>query len=524
MAADFDIAVIGSGFAGSLMAMIARRLGRSVILLERGKHPRFAIGESSTPLANLLLEELARHYDLPRLLPLTKWGTWQRTYPEIGCGLKRGFTFYHHQPGKFFGDDRERRDQLLVGASPRDEIADTHWYRPDFDHFLVREAQALGAEYLDGVKLNAVSFAGGSAVLEGRRGNQRFGARAGFVIDATGPRGFLHHALNLPEAGFEGLPPTQALYTHFTGVRRMEDLGVCSSTETPPYPVDDAALHHVFDGGWIWVLRFSNGITSAGVAASGALADELRLSEGASGWERLLQRLPTVREQFTGAAVQFPFVCVPKLPFRSEVVAGPNWALLPSAAGFVDPLLSTGFPLTLLGVSRLAKVMEDKWRSTARQTCVSDYATRTMRELDAAAELVAALYASMNDFETFCALSLLYFAAASYSEAARRLDRPELAPGFLLVDHPTFGPGLHSCCRHVREAAANGGLSAQNRGSLKNEIRETIAPFDVAGLSDASRHNWFPVRIDDLFKAAGKLQATEFEIRTMLVRCGLVSP
>lgn len=46
---SFDIAVIGSGFGGSLMGMIARRLGRSVVLLERGRHPRFSIGESSTP-------------------------------------------------------------------------------------------------------------------------------------------------------------------------------------------------------------------------------------------------------------------------------------------------------------------------------------------------------------------------------------------------------------------------------------------------------------------------------------------
>ena len=56
MPADFDIAIVGSGFSGSLLAMIARRLGHRVLLLEKGKHPRFAIGESSTPLANLLLE------------------------------------------------------------------------------------------------------------------------------------------------------------------------------------------------------------------------------------------------------------------------------------------------------------------------------------------------------------------------------------------------------------------------------------------------------------------------------------
>src|SRR5437588_3839431 len=138
MRADFDIAVVGSGFGGSLMALIARRLGRSVVLLERGRHPRFAIGESSTPLANLLLEELAQRYGLPRLSPLAKWGSWQKDYPRVACGLKRGFTFYHHRFDQPFANDPAREDQLLVAASPRDEIADTHWYRADFDHFLVR--------------------------------------------------------------------------------------------------------------------------------------------------------------------------------------------------------------------------------------------------------------------------------------------------------------------------------------------------------------------------------------------------
>jgi tetracycline 7-halogenase / FADH2 O2-dependent halogenase len=69
---EADVALIGSGFAGSLMALALRRQGRSVVLLERGRHPRFAIGESSTPLANLLIEELADRYSLPRLRPLSK--------------------------------------------------------------------------------------------------------------------------------------------------------------------------------------------------------------------------------------------------------------------------------------------------------------------------------------------------------------------------------------------------------------------------------------------------------------------
>ena len=83
---DADVAVVGSGFAGSLVALALRQRGRRVVLVERGRHPRFAIGESSTPLANLLLEEFADRYDLPRIRAFSKWGTWQRTHPTSGPG------------------------------------------------------------------------------------------------------------------------------------------------------------------------------------------------------------------------------------------------------------------------------------------------------------------------------------------------------------------------------------------------------------------------------------------------------
>ena len=98
--ADTDLAIVGSGFGGSILAMIARRLGFRVMLLERGRHPRFAIGESASPLAGVLIEQLADRYDLPRLRPLSAFGTWQRTYPDVVCGLKRGFTYFKHETGQ----------------------------------------------------------------------------------------------------------------------------------------------------------------------------------------------------------------------------------------------------------------------------------------------------------------------------------------------------------------------------------------------------------------------------------------
>src|SRR4029450_13833540 len=89
---DCELAIVGSGFGGSLLAMIARRLGCRVMLLERGRHPRVSIGESASPLAGVLIEQLADRYDLPRVRPFSAFGTWQRTYPDVACGLRRGFT------------------------------------------------------------------------------------------------------------------------------------------------------------------------------------------------------------------------------------------------------------------------------------------------------------------------------------------------------------------------------------------------------------------------------------------------
>ena len=512
----YDLAIVGSGYAGSLMAMIARRLGLSVLLLERGSHPRVVIGESSTPLSNLLLEELALRYDLPRLLPLTKWGAWQQHYPELACGLKRGFTFHHHVLGHPQSVAEDHADQLLVAASPHNAIADTHWYRADVDAFLVREAQSLGAQYLDHVHLDRFLSNGEVQSLEGIRDGGRVSYGARFVIDATGPRGFFHHSLQLKEAALPGASATQSLYNHFRGVQRLEHTH-CSRTDgTPPYPIDDAAVHHVFDGGWVWVLRFNNGVTSAGVVATDAVADIIGLREGSpAAWARVLALIPALREQFTNSTPQHPFSYVPRVSFSSATVTGEHWAMLPSAAGFVDPMLSTGFPLALLGIGRMADIFEKHWRQPSLSAALHDYAEHTQSELAATSRLVSSLYAATHSFPCFTALSLLYFAAASFAESARRLGRTHLASSFLLHDHPAFGPACRALYAQVRNVRSQSDIE-----QLRKDVLRAIGPFDIAGLADPTRNNWYPVRAADLMQSAHKLGATEDEIDAMLAQCG----
>lgn len=189
--------------------------------------------------------------------------------------------------------------------------------------------------------------------------------------------------------------------------------------------------------------------------------------------------------------------------------------MLPSTAGFVDPLLSTGFPLTLLGVSRLADIVAGNWGGEKFACELGLYARRTDEELLATARLISALYANMGNFPVFRSLSLLYFAAASFSETARRLGRPDLAASFLLHDSPLFGEACRDLLGRVSE-----GVPIANNAALEVEVRRIIEPIDVAGLGGSARRSWYPVIAEDLLRSASKLGATREEAARMLDRAG----
>jgi FADH2 O2-dependent halogenase len=240
------------------------------------------------------------------------------------------------------------------------------------------------------------------------------------------------------------------------------------------------------------------------------LARQLRAEDGEPAWRRLIARFPAIERQFRRAELLFPFRHAENVAFRTTIASGPRWWMLPSAAAFVDPLLSTGIPLTLLGVARAGEALEAWGDDTALERRLGALADRTLDEADAAAVLVAALWKRFGDFPAFCAATMLYFAAASFGEASCRLGRDDL-PGFLGSDRPALRSAI------LRSLAAS---EISPPAEFTESVRREIEPWNVAGLLDPARRNWYPVRADDLRAGAGKLSASPAEIERLLDRSG----
>lgn len=454
-----DVAVLGSGFGGCLCALIADRIGLDAVLIDRATHPRFAIGESSTPIADLILRDLAARYDLSRLEPLSSWGSWRRTYPDVLGGIKRGFSYYRHEPGEAFDPGPGHANELLVAASASDERSDTQWYRADVDAFFANEVRAAGIPFFEGLEVEP----------ERAAGSWRLGDfEAGFVIDATGASGAL------PRLGEPACRTrSRAVYSHFEGVPRWREAVAALGAQIEDYPFDPdgSALHHVVDGGWLWMLRFRNGVVSAGWVLDESRYPLDPASEPADEWRRHLARYPSLEELFDGARladVPGRIIGTGRLQRRAARAAGEDWALLPHTAGFVDPLHSTGIAHTMSGVERLMEILGRGWGRPELADELDAYQRAILREIEFVDRLVHPCYLSTDSFVRWTASTMLYFAAAtSYEHFRARGDRR----GFLLADD-------HGLVAIADEAAHR----VRSDESYEAWLEAALEPYNQVGL------------------------------------------
>lgn len=483
---EADIIVLGSGFAGSLTALLLEREGFDVVVVDRAVHPRFAIGESSTPIADIILRDMAERYELPRLRPLSRYGTWKETYPELGVGRKRGFSYFHHERGQAFEPRGDHSNELLVAASSSDVLSDTHWFRADVDAFLAGQVREAGIPLLEGTEITSIDRAAGWE-LDGRHGADAVRMRGRFLVDATGAGAAVAQALGVKDTADRYLTKSRAVFSHFDGVRMWEDSlrGIVSEH---PYDCDAAALHHVFDGGWMWVLRFDHGVVSAGFmldAERFPLENDTRSPE--EEWRQWLDRFPSVAEQFAAARIMTPpgrIIRTGRLQRRAGRIAGEGWAMLPHSAGFVDPLHSTGIAHSLSGIERLVAILARHGAGgPALQDELAEYGRAVHHELDFIDRLVASCYASMHDFRLFAASVMLYFAAVIRYERLRASCDGPFEGGFLSADEPSLVALAHEALDRLR-----GGCDA---ASFEAFVERGIRPFNTAGLFHSAVPNMY---------------------------------
>jgi len=352
---DHDLIVLGAGYTGSLMALVARAQGLRVLLVDKGDLPRFAVGESTAPDQCRRLEILADRYDIPLLRSVA-------SYPRIvneGLALtawpKAGFYLVHHELDQPL--DTLRPAETMVQTSPWPTGPEPHVMREDLDTLMKDQAVADGADWspcTEAVEFHRRETDGAPVLRLERKDGSTFQSTARLVVDACGRGSWLTHALDLRLPDSVDTPMrTASIFVHLKGVRPWSH--VLEHAPGLPISRDHVTLQHLFDGGSFWQIGFDDGRVSMGLTQAAPLDD--RLSAEAEFW-RAVRRLPSLHAILEGAEALTPYYRVPDLHYSSRQMVGDGWFLMPSAAESVDPFLTAGLNLSTAAVCRLARVLE----------------------------------------------------------------------------------------------------------------------------------------------------------------------
>lgn len=367
----YDIAIIGSGIGGSSLGMILARQGLRVIIFEAKSHPRFAIGESMILETSETMRALAELFDVPELAYFSS----ENFFNYIGTshGVKRHFSYLHHSEGQ-----PHQLAHTLQAVIPRQPHGhELHLYRQDVDSYLTNCAIRYGATVLQNTPIRQVAFAPDRVTLTTDQGSEY---SAEFVVDAGGYKSLIADQFHLRDHDLR--THSRGLFTHMIDVPDFHKVGASRRSYGLPHSIAEGTLHHIFHGGWLWVIPFNNHRRATNPLCSVGLLLDPRLYPTdptltpEEEFTAFIDRYPSIAAQFQSARAVRNWTSAPRIQYSSKQVVGDRWALLGHAAGFIDPLYSKGLYTTMMSMGLLAESLLAAKRD-------SDYSAARFQPLEA---------------------------------------------------------------------------------------------------------------------------------------------
>ncbi|VVM07422.1 tetracycline 7-halogenase / FADH2 O2-dependent halogenase [Methylacidimicrobium cyclopophantes] len=306
------VIIVGGGPAGSAAASLLARQGTKVVLLEKETFPRFHIGESLLPFANRVLVRI---------------GAWEKI-KNAGFMIKPGAEFVLSNGMSF------RRfwfaDSL---AEPYDKTFQVE--RAKFDALLLDHAKDSGATILSGATARGFREGRDGVEVDCERAGKRERVEGRWLIDATGREPFLSKVLNLPRTDL-GIPKKMAVYAHFRNVRRNPGRAAGNITVVR------------LPNGWFWFIPLDEEKTSVGMVRPLSEFQD-RKSGPRQLFEETVRKSRELRFRLEKAEAMSPYRTTADYTYRLERLAGSRWLAAGDAAGFLDPVFSSGVTVALEG-------------------------------------------------------------------------------------------------------------------------------------------------------------------------------
>ena len=404
---EVDVVVLGSGIGGSSVAAILAEQGIRVAMVDASVHPRFALGESTIGETSFLLRQMAARWNVPEL-GLVSTGRGLSEQISKRCGIKRNFGFVYQREG--FEHASDEVTQCNVSDGPFGP--ESHLMRADVDQYLFEAAKRHGSLVYEGVRVDEIDFAKEGATVSLADGTH---IRAEYIVDATGRNSVLADKFSLREEPSRFRTDSWTLFTHMRGVRPYDEVDLGTHQPTPWH---EGTLHHLFDGGWMWVIPFNNHDGSeSDLVSVGLNLDSKRFPkrEGISGeqvWGEFLASQPGIAAQFADAEPTFPWIMTGRTQYSSKTTVGDRWILMSHAAGAVDALFSRGMANTMAVIEafvpRFLEAHADGDYRAERFEYVDRFSQTTLDNND---KLIAGSYIAFRDFDLWRAWSKMWYLA-----------------------------------------------------------------------------------------------------------------